>query len=72
MNRTMKVREFKKSLKVKVFITTQSTTYSDKIVKEVSSLLGQELFAVNEFKQILSIHNSYAYVVRTSYLQTGS
>ena len=59
-------------MKVKVFITTQSATYSDRIVKEVSSLLGQELYTVNEFRQILIIHNSYAYVVHTSYSQTSS
>ena len=34
-------------------------------------MLGQELFAVNEFKQILSIHMP-TYVVRTSNLKTGS
>ena len=36
MNGTMKVRELKKYMKVKLFITTHSATYSDRIVQEVS------------------------------------
>ena len=65
MNRTMKFR------KVKV-LSRPIALYSDRIVKEVISLLGQELFTINECRQILSIHNSYAYVVHTLHLQTGS
>ena len=71
MNRTMKVREFKKFLKVKAFITKQSATHLDRIVKEVSGLLGQKLFTVNDCKPILCIHNSYAYVVLTYVVLTN-